>query len=146
MSSQQHPPSDNATGAPVAVATPAGGAPPAAAAAPRPSIPTRAADLIAALEKTDVATIEAALAATREAYKRGEVAAIETALIEQFALLQSLGLKLLQIAGNEDLLPRIQTFTHLGLRSLDTARKTLATLKTMNEPSSKDRNASQTKN
>lgn len=95
---------------------------------PTPTAANSVVGMLAELQKTDIATAEAALVATRAAYKRGETAAVEGALLDQFAVLQALGLKLLKIAGDADSPAKIQMFAHLGLRALDTSRKTLGSL------------------
>jgi hypothetical protein len=91
--------------------------------------PSQAATCIAAMREQDVAAVEATLVSVREAYRRGDCSAIEASLIDQAALLNELGLKLLKVAGNDSSsLQRIQTYTGLSLRAFDGARKTLAIL------------------
>lgn len=93
--------------------------------------PTPTAALISELSGQDVAVVEAALVGVRDAYRRGDHQVVEEALLEQAALLQALGVKLLRIAGDTTALPRTQAFANLGLRALEGARKTLGTLADM---------------
>lgn len=89
--------------------------------------------IIADLQKQDIAAVEAALDGVRAAYRRGDRQVIEEALLEQAALLQALGIKLLKIAGSETVLARIQVFTNLSLRAMDQARKSLGALAGMSD-------------
>lgn len=89
--------------------------------------------IIADLQKQDIAAVEAALDGVRAAYRRGDRQVIEEALLEQAALLQALGIKLLKIAGSETILARIQVFTNLSLRAMDQARKSLGALAGMSD-------------
>ncbi len=109
--------------APAALTTPPAATPTAPATSPSAS-----ALIIANLQGSDVSVVEAALVSVREACRRGDNSAIEAALIEQAALLQALGVKLMKVAGKEDLLARVQVFTNLSLRSMDGARKSLGML------------------
>lgn len=93
-----------------------------------PATLSRTAALIAELQNQNVTAVEAALVGVRQAYQSGNTAVIEGALIEQAALLQALGEKLLKVAGDQKLLPAVNTYTTLSLRAMDNARKTLATL------------------
>ena len=114
---------------PTAPATPTPTLPDARKAAVSVSgLPTPAAEIIARLQGQDVASVEAGLVSVREAYRRGDQSVIEEALIDQAAVLQELGLKLIKVAGNEGALPRAQVFFNLSLRALDGARKTLGML------------------
>lgn len=96
-----------------------------------PLTPTPAAEIIAKIQGLEVAAVEAALVSVREAYQRGDHSAIEDALINQAAMLQELGLKLINVAGNESALPRSQVFFNLSFRALDGARKALGMLASM---------------
>ena len=103
------------------------------ASVPPPS-PTSPASVIASLRNVALEEVEASLVATREAYKRGEVDAIQAALIDQFAMLTTLGIKLLRIAGDDASLSRIQTFGNLGLRAIELSRKSLEALRRLIPP------------
>lgn len=93
-----------------------------------PASPTPTATLIAELQGLDVDAVEAALVGVREAQRRGDRSVIEAALIRQVALLEALGVKLLRAAGGTQYFPAVQAYTNLGLKALDSARKTLGTL------------------
>lgn len=87
--------------------------------------------VIAQLQNRDIAEVEVALDSVRAAYRRGDRQVIEEALLDQAALLQALGIKLLKVAGSENILARIQIFTNLSLRAMDQARKSLSVLADM---------------
>ncbi len=90
--------------------------------------PSATVSFIAELQGSDVNAVEAALVGVRDAQRRGDPSVIEAALIEQATLLQALGNKLLRVAGGTHHFPAIQAYTHLSLRALEGARKTLGML------------------
>ena len=91
--------------------------------------PSSMATCIAAMQERDVTTVEAVIVSVREAYRRGDPAAVEDALIDQAVLLQELGLKFLKLAGSENTsFQRIETYTGLSLRAFDGSRKTFGML------------------
>lgn len=103
--------------------------------APRVRTPSLAPELILRLDKSpDLATAEANLARLSEAYHRGDNRAIADALIEQAHVLQVFGIKALIVAAGEKHVRSIETYTALGLRALEQARKTLTTLHGLRDP------------
>jgi hypothetical protein len=77
----------------------------------------------------NVEGVEAALVGVRAAWRRGDQTAIADALINQASLLETLGVKLLAVAGNDPAhLKRVELYGNMGLRALEQARKTLDTL------------------
>lgn len=117
-------------------------APTSARSAPTPTSPARpdapprrtpVTTLIAHLKGVDVDAVEGAPVGVREAWHRGDQAAIADALIAQATLLETLGAKLLRVAGERDTAKTVEIFCGLALRALEQARKTWATLAGLRE-------------
>lgn len=97
--------------------------------APAKRSPTPTTDLLVRIHGLDVDRVDAILERAKGAWRRGDESAISDALIEQAALLEGLGVKLLEIAGADPArLKIVELYSGLGLRALEQARKTLQTL------------------
>jgi hypothetical protein len=75
-----------------------------------------------------VAAVEAAVVGVREAWQRGDQSVIADALIAQAVLLETVGTKLLKVAGAAENPRAIELYGSLALRALEQARKALGTL------------------
>lgn len=95
---------------------------------PLPLTPTPTAKLIAELQGQEVSLVEAALVAVRGACSSGDFEAVQAMLLEQAALLQALGMKLIRLAGYDHRQKQAPVFVNLALRALELSRKSLSTL------------------